>query len=393
MSKRVLSPVNKELNHFHKLVNSEELPSKTIFIDIDDVKTKIREFKINEKGFLSLVIKYLTRCENSNWLNVLVSENLENLRINDCLTLTNYCRKRKINDELKILKSNLFFTLHYKNYHFSSKSIEYLIDNNLNDIINNLDGYYTYLDSKYISRKNDLKEISDENYSLLKNYSKSNNTNMLVNYYINKIFKKLKGDNDKRLIDSFFSRNIDSTKKYICIDGGNILHCVGGKISNESYKILDDLITKLNENGYSTILIIHKRHLDTNHIKDSDKSRIMYINKFISKKGNIFVTPYNKNDDYYILLLSLIGGFKIITRDNYGDHIDYLKNENKDYYYQIDYLLKDNLVTYELLGKLLSKYNFSFSENINKDYSNCIQKIENELFIPTDQGKFIRISL
>ena len=146
MSKRVLSPVNKELNNFHKIVNSKELPSESIFIDIDDVKTKIREFKINEKGFLSLVIKYLTRCENSNWLNVLVSENLENLRINDCLALTNYCRKRKINYELKILKSNLFFSLHYKNYHFSSKSIEYLIDNNLNEIINNLDGYYTSID-------------------------------------------------------------------------------------------------------------------------------------------------------------------------------------------------------------------------------------------------------
>ncbi len=393
MSKRVLSPVNKELNNFHKIVNSKELPSESIFIDIDDVKTKIREFKINEKGFLSLVIKYLTRCENSNWLNVLVSENLENLRINDCLALTNYCRKRKINDELKILKSNLFFSLHYKNYHFSSKSIEYLIDNNLNEIINNLDGYYTSIDSKYISKNKNLKEISDENYLLLKNYSNSSSTNLLVNYYINKIFKKLNGDNDKKLIDSFFSRIKDSTKRYICIDGGNILHCVGGKISTESYKILDDLITKLNKNGYSPILVIHKRHLDTNFIKCSDKSRIKYINKFTSNKDNIFVTPYNKNDDYYILLISLIGGFKIITRDNYGDHINYLKNENKDYYYQIDYLLKDNLVTFELLGKLSSNYNFSFSENINKYYSSCIQKIENEIYIPTDKDHFVKINL
>ena len=102
MSKRVLSQVNRELNNFHKIVNSEELPTTSIFKDINDVKSKIKEFNINEKGFLSLVIKYLTRCENNNWLNILVNENLDNLRINDCLTLTNYYRT-----------SNLFFNLHH----------------------------------------------------------------------------------------------------------------------------------------------------------------------------------------------------------------------------------------------------------------------------------------
>jgi len=381
MSKRVLSQVNRELNNFHKIVNSEELPTTSIFKDINDVKSKIKEFNINEKGFLSLVIKYLTRCENNNWLNILVNENLDNLRINDCLTLTNYYRT-----------SNLFFNLHYKNYHFSSKSIEFLITNKLFDKIKNLDGYYTSLNCNYINVNKDLNIINDDEYILLTDYKKRVSNKLLVDYYVDKIFRKLNGNNDRKLIDSFRINFIES-KQYICIDGGNILHCIGGKISNESYKVLDDLIIKLNEIGYSTILIIHRRHLDTNLVKCSEKPRLKYIKKFLSNKNNIFITPYNKNDDYYILLISLIGGFKIITRDNYGDHIDYLKNENKDFYYQIDYFLKDNLITYELLSKVASNYDFSFGENINNNYSNCIQLIDNQIFIPMDNEKFIKINL
>ena len=78
MSKKVLSKINNELTNFHKIVNLVVLPIESMFIDINDVKSKIEEFNINEKGYLSLVIKYLTRRENNNWLNILVNENLQN---------------------------------------------------------------------------------------------------------------------------------------------------------------------------------------------------------------------------------------------------------------------------------------------------------------------------
>ena len=135
MSGIVLSSANKELADFHKKVNSDKLPSSDIFESLNHIKFKINEHNINERGYLSLVIKYLIKCNNKQWLGVLLNENLKNLRINDCLALTKY-----FDDCNEVDKSDMFFSIHYKNYHFSSKSIAFLIDNNLDKYLYRLDG-------------------------------------------------------------------------------------------------------------------------------------------------------------------------------------------------------------------------------------------------------------
>ena len=59
MSGKILSAVNKELTDFHREVNSHKIPSNDIFESLNHIKLKISEHNINERGYLSLVIKYL----------------------------------------------------------------------------------------------------------------------------------------------------------------------------------------------------------------------------------------------------------------------------------------------------------------------------------------------
>ena len=266
-----------------------------------------------------------------------------------------------------------------------------------------LDGYYTNLNVKKLLEEDKVRKINSKEYCKLKNYyrsknifNKSNeNSDISIEYFINKIFDKFTSENSKTKqndrINKFF---LNLNRKYsridndfICLDCGNILHCIGGEISNKGYLILIDMIEKLFEIGYIPIIVIHKRHLDKKYSNKSQKI-INYINIIVDKyKDLIFETPYKENDDYYIFLISLIGGFKIISKDTYGDHLQYLKNDRKDSYTQIDFLIKDLLVVYNIGSSL----EISFSKNLIKNYSNCIQIINEQIFIPTTNGEFVLV--
>tara|TARA_E500000178_G_C17032339_1_gene761216 strand:- start:1242 stop:2441 length:1200 start_codon:yes stop_codon:yes gene_type:complete len=398
MSGKVLSTANKELTDFHKEVNSNKIPSNDIFESLNHIKLKINEHKINERGYLSLVIKYLIKCNNKDWLRILLDENLENLRINDCLALTkyfDYCNE--------IDKSEMFFSIHYKYYHYSSKSIEFFIINNMKKYLYCLDGYYTNLNEKKLLEENKIRKINNKEYCKLKNYYRSKNifnrsnknSDISIEYFVNKIVDKFTSETNKikqnDRINKFFL-NLDRKysridNDFICLDCGNILHCIGGEISNKGYLILIEMIEKLFEIGYIPIIIIHRRHLDKKYSNRSQKI-LNYINIIVEKyKDLIFETPYKENDDYYIFLISIIGGFKIISKDTYGDHLQYLRNDKKDNYFQIDFLIKDLLVVYNIGSSL----EISFSKNLIKNYSNCIQIINGQIFIPTTNGEFVLV--
>ena len=398
MSGKILSAVNKELTDFHREVNSHKIPSNDIFESLNHIKLKISEHNINERGYLSLVIKYLIRCNNKEWLRILLNENIENLRINDCLALTKY-----FDDCDEVDKSNMFFSIHYKNYHFSSKSIEFLISNNLNKYLYCLDGYYTNINEKKLLDDNKVRKIKRTEYYNLQNYNNSNNifnksndnSDINIEYFVNKIVDKftpeINKEKQRNRINKFFLNLSDKYSRieydFICLDCGNILHCIGGEISNKGYIILIEMIKKLFEIGYIPIIVIHKRHLDKKSFNKSQKI-INCIDFIISNyKDLIFETPYKENDDYYIFLISLIGGFKIISKDTYGDHLQYLKNDRKDSYTQIDFLIKDLLVVYNIGSSL----EISFSKNLIKNYSNCIQIINGQIFIPTTNGEFVLV--
>ena len=150
-----MSTINQELKNFHNLLNDDCLDKK-LFISIDQIKTKIVEFDCNNRGYLSLVLKYLVKTNNKLWLKITIQQYIENLRVNDFLLLMSYYNKigPESLQSIESYDSTLFFEKHYLTNHFSSKSIKFLIENNLNEFISKLDGYYTILNEKDVNSIN-----------------------------------------------------------------------------------------------------------------------------------------------------------------------------------------------------------------------------------------------
>ena len=92
MSKKTIKPefLNSELRSFHALVNSIDPIQDKLFIDISQMRDKLIDHHYNEKGYLSLLIKYLIRTNNIESLYLIIEENFERLRSNDCLSLIYY---------------------------------------------------------------------------------------------------------------------------------------------------------------------------------------------------------------------------------------------------------------------------------------------------------------
>ena len=402
MSKKTLKSVllNEELKSFHNIVNSIDPIQRKLFVDISQIRDKMIDHDYNKKGYLSLVIKYLIRTDNIEWLNLIIEENFEKLRSNDCLSLINYLKINSLGIERKLNKgitSNVIFALHVEKFHFSSKSIEYLINNNLKEFLYNLDGYYSNIEYK---REKEFIFLNKDEYNILEDYTKINKGSCSgilskINIFIDRIFEKIDHEKYKNSIYSFFEKlSVKSEKfsKKICVlDCGNILHFVGRKLSAHGYKFLIDIIEKLLSNNILPVLVTHKRHFEEDKFNKCSKTK-EYIEYMKKGYGDLmFYTPYYQNDDYFILIISLIGKFKILTNDNYGDHLSYLRNKEKDFYFQIDYLVKDLLINFSSRGKL-NEPNIDL-DKLNKNYSNCVQIIDNCCYIPLTNGNFLKIEI
>lgn len=417
-----MSTINQELKNFHNLLNDDCLDKK-LFISIDQIKTKIVEFDCNNRGYLSLVLKYLVKTNNKLWLKITIQQYIENLRVNDFLLLMSYYNKigPESLQSIESYDSTLFFEKHYLTNHFSSKSIKFLIENNLNEFISKLDGYYTILNEKDVNSINHffgdfkLEFLNESEYNLLENYHKNENIfneitrcdilsdndnyESIINCFVSEILQNINFKNAcNKYIESIniflddLALAFNNIFQNMCIlDCGNILHgWTNGKINSKSYKYLIKVIEKLNEIGKIPLLVIHSKHLNKNRFRNDNeiKKSIDYIlNKF---KDLIFITPYGENDDYFILLFCIIGGIsKIITKDNFGDHFSILTNSKNKLEYQFKYFLDDVKVKYNLDAL----HSIEFSKNLNREYSNCIQIIDNYVYIPTDKKRFIKYKL
>ena len=375
--KYYLSKTNQDLFDFHKALDNNDL-SYCNFINFIDIDTKIKYYEINKKGYLSLIIKYLILIKNNNWLKLILDKYINYLRINDCLILIEYLN----NNNLVDYNSELFFNIHLNKWHFSSKSIKFLINNNLNKYLINLNGYYSNIE--------DIKDIKNKSlisdFSKLKDYYKNINMDKYILLCIQKINNKKKIDSYLTNINNFLN-SLKNCKNYIILDCGNILHCLSnGKINHKSYEYMLKLIEYLFEKNFTPIIIIHNRHLNKKLIKDNNILNL--INYLESNYDNfIFKTPYNENDDYFILIISFMIRSKIITKDNFGDHLHLFTDSEKNPSYQINQLIKDIIIDYYFD----KKNNLYFCNNINKQYSSCIQYIDDKIYIPNNNN-FIEIN-
>lgn len=148
------------------------------------------------------------------------------------------------------------------------------------------------------------------------------------------------------------------------IDGGNLLHASKGRLNDNSYKNLIKFYQKITQ---PTLIVLHSRH----------RSKIKKFLHLCNKKVKIFYTPYNCNDDIYILLASLLKQVKIITNDKFGDH-------------NVIFSSNDNLRKY--LDEKLVNYNYvNFKFTLIKPKFSLVREMDDNILIPSKKGGFVTI--
>ena len=283
--------------------------------------------EMNNKGLISLLFQYYIYIKNNDIINK-IKPYLSMKR--DYLILINYIKKDEL-ECLNIFKNKIDFDS------ILSKDIDFIIDNNLTFLLKSLDGKFIKIEKDYIQLNYNLKQyyLSDPHL------------------YIN-LFKK----NIKEKEYNNFIKILNNNYKYI-IDGGNILHSRNGTINDFSSIDLEKVINKYED----SLTIIHSKHLKNDKIKKILSNKLYYA------------TPYRHNDDIFIILAYLNNHAKIITNDNFKDHTI---NNNDFRNYLIDNLIKYTHVHNEII----------FNKELS--YSNCIQIINDNIYIPCNNG-FINV--
>ena len=313
--------------------------------------------KNETKGFVSLALKYYIITNDNSSLEDMYLKHKDNLMKRDILYYCNYLYNK---DYEKSLDNFIFLIL---NHILISENLDYIIDNKLTKFLKILDGQYIKTNKKG----------KDIDLHLLKFYKFSSR---IINETLNKI---------SELIEDC---NINETCKYllaldgdkIVLDAGNILFSIRGQVTVEGYYYLINIIDFFEKKNFKPIVVIHNRHL-----KKASKSlpRCKKIEKCIdiinSMDQNLIIkTPSYKNDDYYILYISLYLSCKIITNDNFRDHIFSFGSIACD--------KKDNPLNF-YIEDLIVKYNpleGTISNNKLLKFSKCIQVVKNNIYIPSN---------
>ena len=291
----------------------------------DKIKNIIENQDLNEillhNGCLSNIILYYINYNDIININKILLRT--NLMKRDYLNISKYFYDINFDKSLLIFKN-----INYKK--LNTKDIDFLINNKLIKLIYELNELFIYTKINI-----NLCKLS---YIKLK----------IKNTYINQINKYLTLD----IINNLYK--IINNYEYI-IDAGNILHSDKGSITPNS---INGLI-KIMNNYKNSLIIIHKKHFNNLYIKN------------IIIKYNYYLTPYNYNDDLFILWFFFNNNCNIITNDKFKDH-NY--NLNLDYDYNI-----------------LLQYIIHYSNNYDlyfKEY-NFIRKCDNNIYIPYDNNDYV----
>jgi hypothetical protein len=233
-----------------------------------------------------------------------------------------------------------YFDIIKKN--ISSKNIDFIIENKLFKLLHNLIGRFVSTSHTEFIKTNDELDLY-----YIDNESRNNHINTL----------ELMLSND--LLDKINNFNYDYN---FIVDGGNILHSKNGNITDHSVNILFNIINKLDK----PVLVIHQKYL---------KNIPKFINKLEENNIIYISTPYNFDDDIFILLLF----FKkyntfIISNDKFRDYIFKLKDN------ELYNIFKQHIINYT-----------DFTLNDKPTYSKCIQYKNNKFYIPHIDNYFIEI--
>ena len=322
----------KPIRLFSEHMTSGNLKECQNIIDTIDILTLGK----HTRGYYTLCIRYYINTNNIDKVKELIYSDT-NLMKRDYLL---YCTTiYSTNTDESIF---VFVNYIIQKEQLMNTDIDILINNNCFELLRLLDGYYIECSKKQ----------NCSNYDKLKRYNNINNDQKIIKYYQSLIPK----DSYTRFIHKLHSADV-------ILDGGNIFHYI--KYGN--YSNLETVLINSKKQFTNPMIIIHERHF-----KKNNPTAQKFYKKYYD---NIFITPYDIYDDYYLILGMILFDIPVITNDFFRDHIfdmfqlfDSYNNQIRNY-----------------ISEMLLKYNISSISNVIK-ISRCIQYNDLTIYIPCNKG-------
>ena len=293
----------------------------------------------------------------------------------DYLNLTKYFYHTNIDMSIKYFNNIFSMVSSNTDSAILSKDVDFIIENKMLNILLLIQGIF-------IESSINSYPLVDGNDRALK--LKTIDSAVLDN--IKKYVEKVLGIDIMKLLIKFNDNKFNDNKFDAIIDGGNVLHARTGTINSNSLSDLENLIGQVKLKVGNPLLVIHKRHLKTfpGLIKRLDSSKTTY-----------YLTPYNMNDDIFIIWFFLNYGSVpyIISNDQYRDHIFKFETSKKSLitehgsegnFSQFNHVIHQQTLGYDLAHQTI---------NSKPTYSRCIQQQNNRIYVPHLSGKFIELTI
>jgi hypothetical protein len=321
--------------------------------------SNILSFYMNTKNdiILGQIIPYITQLNNFKLMK------RDYMNFINYYYLNNYSQAEILFTQYILNKSDTTLNL-------QMKDINFILNNKLFKLL-------PYLLELFIVVDNSEFPLMDPNNI---NLNKININSQLLMVLLNKIEIEFNEIMLKQLIN--FHTKLNNIK--VIIDAGNILHNRQGVIMQQSFIDLENIIINTIINIGIPIIIIHIKHL---------KTYPELINIFTRTGVQYFKTPYNINDDYFILWFFLKFNCEtyIISNDKYRDHIFKFNTASKN-----QSNIPNNDLNIFQFKNIIKQQTLQYNTNTNEiqkptNWSLCIQLINDHIYIPHTSGNFIQI--
>ena len=266
------------------------------------------------------------------------------------------------------------------------------------------------LNSFFKSMKRNLRTISPELYNIIKNQKsrinecKVDNNGICNGIQLKSVDLKSKEKNiilsnieniyakDKLKEITKYKKFLNKNKNInVLLDGANILFNTDRKITVNGYYRINTIYEYLKNNNMYPLIILHQRHKDYLNKSGISKNDLKYINllyKNWDDNGDLYLTPYKMNDDWFFLYGSVYKqNCKVVTNDQLRDHI--FKISEKEIH---EDLLK------KWIERRIVNYSFKYQDYQNEKtmklkypskFSVRIQKIGDTWYFPESKKKWL----
>ena len=324
-------------------------------------------------GLISNILSFYMKTKNDIILNQIIPYiiQLNNFKLmkRDYMNFINYYYINNYS-QANILFTQYILNKSDTNLELQMKDINFILNNKLFKLLPYLSELFIVVDNS------DFTLVNPININL----KKININSQLLFVLLNKIEIEFNDIMLKQL--THFYTKLNNIK--VIIDAGNILHNRHGVIMQQSFIDLENIIINTITNIGIPLIIIHIKHL---------KTYPELINIFTRTGVNYFRTPYNINDDFFILWFFLKYNCEtyIISNDKYRDHIFKFNTLSKN-----QSNIPNNDLNIFQFKNIIKQQTLQYNTDVNEiqkpsNWSFCIQLINNHIYIPHISGNFIQI--